>query len=167
MCAIRIDYDSLRLLFINVYMSYEGNDRMTDEFADKLEIMDSIISSNLDCHIIAGGDFNVDLSRSWAHTAMLNSFCCNTDLNFALRNDKCKVDYTYSFNICRFNVLDHYLLSDTLYSISVDSVLSLYDIDNLSDHEPLVLQLSLDVHCVGFRYRIYAPRDYVGEDYRR
>jgi len=62
-CAIRIDNDNLRLMFINVYMPYEGDDRMTDEFADQLEIMDSIKSSNLDCHIIAGGDFNVDLSR--------------------------------------------------------------------------------------------------------
>jgi len=44
MCAIRIDNDSLRLLIINVYMPYESNDIMTDEFADQLEILDSIIS---------------------------------------------------------------------------------------------------------------------------
>jgi len=58
----------------------------------------------------------------------------------------------------RFNVFDHFLISDTLYNNSIDSVLSLHDIDNLSDHEPLVLQLSLGVNCVGFRDRIYSPR---------
>jgi len=42
-------------------MPYEDDDRMTDECADQLEIRDSIISRNLDCHNIAGGDFNVDL----------------------------------------------------------------------------------------------------------
>jgi hypothetical protein len=82
-------------------MPYEGDDRMTEVFADQLEIIDSIISNNMDCHIIVGGDFNVDLSRSWAHTAMLNSFCSNVDSNFALHHDKCNVDYTYSFNMCR------------------------------------------------------------------
>jgi len=77
---------------------------------------------------------------------MLNSFCFNTDLNFAFHHDQCKVNYTNNFNMCRFNVHHFcYLISDI-------------NINNLSDHEPIVLQLSLGVHCVGFRDRIYSPR---------
>jgi len=55
-------------------------------------------------------------------------------------------------------VLDHFLLSRTLYSKSVDRVTVFHDIDNLSDHEPIVLDLSLNIHCVGFPDRIYTPR---------
>ena len=136
-------------------MSYEGTE--TDQFADQLQVIDNIISNNLDCHIVVGGDFNVDLSRARVHTAMLNSFCSNLDLNLAMSHDKCQIDYSYSFNSIRYDVLDHFLLSGTLYSTSVDRVTVLHDIDNLSDHKPIVLDLSLNIHCVGFQGRIYTP----------
>jgi hypothetical protein len=154
-CAIRIVSDSFRLLLINVYMPFEGNDSMTDDFVDQLQIISNIISNNLDCHIIGGGGFNVDLSRTRVHTAMLNSFCSNIGLNFAICHDKCKTDFSYSFNSSRFNVLDHFLLSGTLFTKSVGRVSVLHDVDNMSDHEPIVLDLSLNVNCVGFKSRIY------------
>jgi hypothetical protein len=48
-CYSYIDNDSLRLSFIKVCLpGDEGDDKMIDEFADQLEIMDSILSSNLD-----------------------------------------------------------------------------------------------------------------------
>jgi len=79
-CAIRLVSDSIRLLLVNVYIPYEGNDGMNEEFADQLHLIENIISNNFDCHIIVSRDFNVDLSRAWVHIAMLNSFCFNTDL---------------------------------------------------------------------------------------
>jgi len=84
MCAIKMITAQIRLLFMNVYMPNEGDDCMTDEFADQLSIIEDIISSHPDCHVIVGGDFNVDLARMWAHTAMLDSFCTNLNLNIAL-----------------------------------------------------------------------------------
>jgi endonuclease/exonuclease/phosphatase (EEP) superfamily protein YafD len=134
-----------RLLLINVYMPYEGDEHMTDAFADQLTAIEDIISSNPDCHVIVGGDFNVDLSRTWTHTAMLDSFCTNLNLNVALRHDKCEIDYSYHFNMSRFSVLDHYLLSGTQYNKSVESIHVLHDADNLSDLEPIVLQLLFDL----------------------
>jgi len=156
-CAIRMITTRLRILFINVYMPYEGDEHMTDDFADQLSIIEDIISRNPDCHVIVGGDFNVDFSRTWTHTAMLDSFCTNVNLNVALRHDKCQIDYSYHFNMGRFQVLDHYLLSGTLYNNSIESVHVLHDADNLSDHEPIVLQLQLDVQCVGFADRVHTP----------
>lgn len=158
LCAIRLVNESFRLLLINVYMPYEGSDTMSEQFADQLHIIENIISNNLDCHVIVGGDFNVDLSRAWVHTAMLDSFCSNIDLHYGLRHDKCQIDYSYSFNSCRFSVLDHFLLSGALYNAAIDSVSVLHDIDNLSDHEPIILQLSLNINYVGFQKRIYTPR---------
>jgi exonuclease III len=156
-CALRLINDSLKLLLVNVYMPYEGNDVMTDEFADQLHLIENIILDNIDCHVIVGGDFNVDLSRTWVHTAQLNSFCSNNGLHFAQRHDKSEVDYSHSFNDCRFSVLDHFLLSETLFNESVDSFSVLHDIDNLSDHEPINLRLSLNIHCLRFQERIHIP----------
>ena len=69
-----------------------------------------------------------------------------------------QVDYSYSFNSCRFSVLNRFLLSGTLFNESVDSVSVLYDIDNSSDHEPISIQLKLNIHhCVGFQVQIYSP----------
>ena len=53
---------------------------------------------------------------------------------------------------------DHFLLSDVLFKESVDSVSAVHNIDNISDHEPVFLQLCLNVHCIGFMERIYTPR---------
>jgi hypothetical protein len=51
LCAIRLVNDSLRLLFINVYMPYEGNDGMTAEFPEQLLLIENIVLGNMDCHI--------------------------------------------------------------------------------------------------------------------
>ena len=74
-----------------------------------------------------------------------------------MRHDKCQIDYSYHFNMSRFNVLDHFLLSGTLYNKSVERIHVLHDVDNLSDHEPIVLQLLLDLQCVGFANRVHTP----------
>jgi len=58
----------------------EGDESMTDNFADQLATIDSIILSNSDCHVVAAGDYNVSLSRSSVHTAMLCSYCDNAGL---------------------------------------------------------------------------------------
>jgi hypothetical protein len=100
----------------------------------------------------------MDLSRARVHIAMLNSFRSNLEMNLAVCHDKCQIDYSYSFNSIRYSVLDHFLLSGTLYSKSVDRVTALHDIENMSDHEPIVLDLNMNIHCVGFQDRIYTPR---------
>jgi len=68
---------------------------------------------------------------------MLDSFCTHLNLNIALRHDKCNIDYFYHFNMNRFNVLDHFLLSGSLKNNSIESIHVLHDVDNLSDHEQL------------------------------
>ena len=89
---------------------------------------------------------------------MLDSFCTNLNLNIAQRHDKCNIDYSYNFSMSRFNVLDHFLLSGMLYNKSIESIHALHDAENLSDHEPIVLQLLLDVQCVGFAAKVHTPR---------
>jgi hypothetical protein len=157
-CAIRVSTDTIRLLIINVYMPYENAGDSTTIFIDQLSVIAGVIDDNADCHVIVGGDFNVDLSRDWLHTGILRTFCDNTGLCFAMEHDRCSIDYTYNFNMSRFNSLDHFLLSETIFDTSLDYVRVLHDIDNLSDHDPIAAQVRLQTQFLGSSDRIYKPR---------
>jgi len=56
-------------------MPYESDDCLTTEFADQLIVIEDICNSNSDCHVVAGGDFNVDFARDRRHTLLLDNFC--------------------------------------------------------------------------------------------
>ena len=88
-------------------MPFEGGALMTEEFADQLDILDNIIATNVDCHIVIGRDFNVDFSRQRVHTAILKSFCDNFGVSAAVLQPVANVDYTCYFGLSRFSVLDH------------------------------------------------------------
>jgi len=117
-----------------------------------------LIDRNLDCHIVICGDFNVDFSRNWLHTELLRGFCENIYCRPVCGHHRCTVDYTYNFNMSRFNVLDHFLLSGVLYDSCVERSYVLHDVDNLSDHDPIMLDLVLDVQYVGCASNVYTPR---------
>jgi len=104
-CAIRISNDNFKLLLIDVYMPYENQDDTTDDFADQVFIIETLINDNSDYHFIVGGDFNVDFSRNRIHIAMLSSFCTNLSLTPAVHYVKNAVTiYTYNFNLSRFGI---------------------------------------------------------------
>ena len=72
-CALRMTSDDLKLLLVNVHMPFEGDEDTTAHFADQLSEVENLESNNNDCHVIIGGDFDVDFSRHWLHTAMLDN----------------------------------------------------------------------------------------------
>ena len=53
-----------------------------------------------------------------------------------------------SLRLC-FRFLDHFILSGTLFDDCVNAVSVLHDVDNTSDHDPILLQLSLDARYIG------------------
>ena len=155
LCAAIIATDSWSLLLVNVYMPYEGDEQKTEEFTDLLILIENIMVSNSVTHVIVGGDFNVEFSRNKVHTALLNTFCDNTGLSPAIRHSLCNIDYTYNFGMSRFNILDHFLLSGTLFDVGVSSAFVVHEVDNLSDHDPIILQLSLDIRHITVSSRAF------------
>jgi len=105
-----------------------------------------LINDNSDCHIIVGGDFNVDFSRNRIHTAMLSSFCANLSLTPAAHHVRNTVDYTYNFNMSRFGILDHFVLSGIIFDKSV-----------INHHEPIGLQLHPEINILGVSERVHTP----------
>jgi hypothetical protein len=130
---------------INVYMPHEDNDVKSEEFNNELVVIADLLGQHSDCHVIIGGDFNVDFSRSWLHTSLLEQFCRDNDLFPTIRHENSSVDYTYQFDMDKFKILDHFIVSELIYDTSVNSLYVHHDIDNLSDHEVLVMTLKFEL----------------------
>jgi hypothetical protein len=137
-------------------MPYEDDDDQTDLFVEELSRVEALIVNISDCHVILTGDFNVDFSRERLHTALLRSFCENHDVSIGTSHVKSQIDYTYHFNMQRFNTLDNFLLSSTFYTC-VKSLSVIHEVMNLSDHEPIVLHLELDIKRIGVSRKVYTP----------
>jgi len=92
-----------KVLFkICVYLPYEDGHSNVDAYVDELSQIESLIDINLDCHVAICGDFNVDFSRNWLHTALFNSFCENVNIKPVCGHSACTIDYTYNFEMVRF-----------------------------------------------------------------
>ena len=59
------------------------------------------------------------------------------------------------FNFERFHTIDHFLLS---IDVCVRQACVLHDCDNLSDHDPIVLQLSLNTNHLAMCDRVHVSR---------
>jgi hypothetical protein len=125
-----------------------------DRLSPQLSHIEYLFEQNADCHCIIGGDYNVDFSRNWCHTALLNYFCDNNNLSPVIKHTCNKVDYTYNFSMTRFSILDNFLLSGVLFDTAVDSVDVLHCVDNTSDHDPLFLRLNIDIERVACSPRL-------------
>ena len=89
---------------------------------------------------------------------MLQSFCTDVGVSPVVLHPSAEFDYSYHFGMSRFSLLDHFLLSGTLFSNAVNCAYVLHNVDNTSDHEPIVLQLDLDNEFVKFVGRVHSPR---------
>jgi len=158
-CALRVSNNNYyNLLLINVYMPFESDEFSSNAFNCQLAVVNCLIAQNPDCHCIIGGDFNVDFSRNWSHTGLLNSFCVDNNLNPVIKHSLNSVDYTYNFNMMRFNILDNFLLSGVLFDTAVQDVRVLHCVDNTSDHDPLVLDLNIDLERVAHSSKVSVDR---------
>ena len=87
----------------------------------------------------------------------MKSFCDNTGLSPVALHPAANVDYTYHFGLSRFSVLDHFLLSRTLFHNAVDDMYVLHNIDNASDHDPIALRLNVLVKHIQCAERAHTP----------
>ena len=147
--AVRLTISDTKILLVNVYMPYENNDVNSDEFSDVLLAVEQLITNNLDCLYIIGGDYNVDFTRcNSLHTTLLRSFCTNMNLLIGTEHPNCSVDYSYNFSMKRFSTLDNFLLSPLLFYNFVRTFTVFHDCDNTSDHDLICLSVSIPVNYV-------------------
>ena len=58
----------------------------------------------------------------------------------------------------RFNILDHIIVSGNLFESAVKGLSVYHEIDNASDHQPLILELSLKFDRLSFARRQFVAR---------
>jgi len=93
------------------------------------------------------------------NTILLDNSCDDMNLRPAAKHiSKYSIDYTYTFVMIRFNILDNVLLSYIIFNASVVSAQVLHDIDNISNREPVILQLCLQLRYLGYNDKIHTPR---------
>jgi len=47
----------------------------------ELSVIGDLVNAHTDCHVVTGGDFSVDFSRTKPHTVWLNSFRENLNVS--------------------------------------------------------------------------------------
>ena len=143
-CAIRMSFNDIDILVINVYMPCDipydkGN---SDEYTSVLiDIKSTILQS--DCnYVIIGGDFNANLNlKTSVNVNSLTSFLSGESL-LPCKNHG-EIDYTFESKISyKKSILDHFFVSDNFVNQSHLSGVA-YGGDNLSDHCPLSLVVNV------------------------
>jgi len=143
--ALLLCGNDFKMICVNAYMPCEPDVSSLDELSFQLSVVQELINKHSDCHIVLGGDLNVDFARVSAHTSLLNDFCSQAGLLPTVHHPCSKVDYTYNFGMRHFSVIDHFILSEQLFRQTVCNVYAVHDIDNVSDHDPLYMELSISV----------------------
>jgi exonuclease III len=157
-CSVLIDNHIHKLLCFNVYLPYEDNDDSEEEFNFQLRAINNIIEQHDDAYVVVGGDFNVDFSRNWRHTNLLNNFCEELDLWPVIKHKCSSIEYTYHFNMLRVHVLDHFIISRGLFDGAIDRYFAIHDVDNTSDHAPICMHVCLNVERIQLAPRHCVPK---------
>ena len=122
--------------------------------ADVIEIIDQF-----DDHcLVLGGDFNVDFAKHITHSRLLKDICEVNNLKIATLHSSSNIDFTYNFDMCRFSFLDHFIVSENVHDSFIDSCSVRHDGENLSDHDPITLSLTIDWSTIDLGSRHYVSK---------
>ena len=135
----KIESNDFKFLLFNVYMP-------TNSLSNNVEfeeILHEIISVSLmydSYNIIVAGDFNCDVKCADDRTGLFNEFVDAIDLFSPTADDSCSVKYTFINSQNQTSFIDHFCVSECIKN-KVKNISSLDEGDNLSDHNPIILQI--------------------------
>ena len=144
--AVKIVIKHMSLLLCTVYMPCDTiNDMLNQQtYVNALQDIINIASKyDINC-IVCGGDFNTDMSRTDSlHTKSMSSFISQEEFKMCISHNSCNIDYTYEsiINGAR-STLDHFIVTENMYGYITDVSVA-HDVDNISDHSVVSIQLSL------------------------
>ena len=148
LCSISLKIDQLLIYFFCAYMPWDCNEvNNCNEFQSILNEISALCITNNVEHMCVLGDMNTDFSRthSW-HTQALNRFIDHENLYNALQHSSSNVSYSYSnsYSQC-YSILDHIFLSKSLSHYTVNYYSKCDEVENQSDHAPIVLELDIPI----------------------
>ena len=133
------------ILFVAVYMPGDMLINI-DEFNFVLSSIHALQQLYLPDHVIYGGVWNADFSRSHSQHTIALQFCVEAHLIHVLFCSRKKsVEYTYLSDInCSKSLIDHFFISAQLDNC-VNKLCVINDIENQSDYLPLCMSFTLPV----------------------
>ena len=141
----------MSLLIINVYMPCDKK-YVDDEYLNVLNEISQTMYKYHSSHIMIGGDFNVDFSRTSHNTNILSDFILLKSVDLACAS----VPNTYISHTNATSIVDHFLLSQSLYNDITSCLIK--DNNLFSDHVPVQLSLGIDVEHVSVVERPFVAR---------
>ena len=138
-----------RILLISVYMPfYDASNReeCLAETIDALSMIDILIENHPDHLIIIGGDLNTQLKGDSPFDALWLDLTSKNRLEYCSRQFS-QSGYTFrQEKLGQRKMLDHFIVSE---KIILDNIISNHQIldegDNLSDHLPILMQISVSI----------------------
>ena len=108
-----------------------------DAYDNVLDKISAICRKNDAMYICIAGDFNTafDREQSW-HTQSLKQFMSQENLICGVYFIQLRVDYSYCNS---YSVINHYVVSESLFCYIVDYYSICDEIDNQSDHAPIIM----------------------------
>jgi len=147
-CAVKLKFPETSILLCSIYMPC---DTTYDDYnmQSYITVFNDILHNNV-CNevdqIIIGGDLNTDLSRGGSlHTKYLLDMCEKESLTCVSTHTDFNIDYTYESKInYSKSSIDHFIVSCNLFD-SIEQFTVLHDGDNLSDHDPISMQIHIAI----------------------
>ena len=148
LCALSLHMSNIILHLFCVYMPCDiNNDSNIDEYHSILSEISTLCMKQNAEHICIAGDMNTELTRqnSW-HTTGIKRFVTDESFYFAHEHPTSNIEYSY-FNTTynTFSIIDHFIVTKHLYDSIVKHYSLCDEVDNQSDHCPIVLSLNIDV----------------------
>ena len=145
-CIVNIP-NVVKFMLFNVYMPCDAFHIHDDAvYRDVLISIESLMNVHYDVdHVIVAGDLNTDVTRIRSvHVSLLKEFCNRLSLRLCLSSAHSSVDFTYHNEASGSrSILDHFIVSENFFS-SIAAYSCAHDGDNLSDHSPVFLELSVN-----------------------
>ena len=142
-CGIKITVRNTVFHIFNVYMPCDDGSIESFEMYNHVLSIISLycIDNNVDVYLV-GGDFNTSLIRTGSRqTLSLNSFVQDECLYYCCKNALSTVAYTFFGPTGITSLIDHVIITTNL-SQCITKYETLDLIENISDHMPLLLQIS-------------------------
>ena len=142
-CAVQIKSENVNCVVVSIYMPNDDNSNNTFEvFGDVLYELSTLTSLYDDSDIILGGDFNVDFNRIQSRNLNLFKHFINDEELICPSIQITANNFTREDILGNRSFIDHILLTK---NINYANTSIRYDGNNLSDHNPITMNISYNV----------------------
>ena len=135
------------VLMLCVYMPFFNSSRRTEsivETIDTIAMLDTMIEQHPDHHVIIGGDFNSELKGDSPFDPYWEDFRAKNQLAYCSSHFPSDSITYHHKSLDQRKWIDHFMVSQCLLQDKLSNFSVLDEGDNMSDHYPIMMTLSIE-----------------------